>query len=292
VSGLIRKLAREPLLHFVLLGAAIFAASSLLARDQRSDPQEIVVTRARIENLVATFERTWQRPPTQAELDDLIREHVREEVAYREALTLELDRDDSIVRRRLRQKLEFISEDLSAQAEPSDDELKAYWRANPGLFTRDARVTFQHVYLNPERHDDMAGDAARILAELEQSTDAGRFATLGDRFLLGGQFEDISIVETRSTFGDGFGSRVAALPLREWQGPIDSGYGTHLVFVADRSESQVPAFEEVRDLVRREWSNARRLNAKEELYRALLEHYTVVIEADSGDGTRVVGGVR
>jgi hypothetical protein len=170
--------------------------------------------------------------------------------------------------------------------------VKAYWRAHPSKVTRDARVTFQHVYLNPERHDDMPEEAARILAELRRSTDAGRFATLGDRFLLGNEFDDVSMVETRSTFGDDFASRVAVLAPREWHGPIASGYGTHLVFVVDRSESLAPSFEEVRDVVEREWTNARRLNSKEELYRALLERYIVVIEADSSDGRRVVGSAR
>ena len=292
MSSVIQKLAREPLLHFVVLGSAIFCISSWLARDHASGPREIVVTQGKIQNLSVTFERTWQRPPTENELDDLIREHIREEVAYREALALELDRDDSVVRRRLRQKLEFISQDLAAQVEPTDDDLLAYWEAHAEAFDTDSKVTFKHVYLNPDRHDDVTGDAAKALVGLKQAGDDAQFVTFGDMFLLGNEFEDVSIDQLRSTFDDAFASRVAELPAGEWIGPVESGYGVHLVFVVERTEGAVRSFEEVRETVRRDWANTRRLEANETFYQALLEGYTVIVEEPDGARRQVVGAAR
>jgi hypothetical protein len=292
VSSVIQKLAREPLLHFVLLGSAIFFISSWLARDHASGPREIVVTQGKIQNLSVTFERTWQRPPTENELDELIREHIREEVAYREALALELDRDDSVVRRRLRQKLEFISQDLAAQVEPTDDDLRAYWKAHAEAFDTDSKVTFKHVYFNPERHDDVSGDAAKALVGLKPAGDDVQFAAYGDMFLLGNEFEDISIDQLRSSFDDAFAARVAELPAGEWIGPVESGYGVHLVFVVERTEGDVPPFEEVRETVRRDWVNAKRLDANEAFYQALLEGYTVIVEEPDGARRQVVGAAR
>jgi len=145
------KLLREPLLHFVLLGAAIFAVHSLLANHSAERPDEIVVTQGKLENLVIGFTRTWQRPPTDEELQGLIRDYVREEAAYRKALAMGLDRDDTIVRRRLRQKLEFISDDLVAQTEPTDANLEAFLSAHPEDFRKEPAFTFSQVYLKSAR---------------------------------------------------------------------------------------------------------------------------------------------
>jgi hypothetical protein len=130
MDDVMKQILREPLLHFLLLGAAIFAVYSFVSRDKASEPGEIVITPGKIENIVTTFARTWQRPPTEDELRGLIQDYVREEAAYREALALGLDRDDTIVRRRLRQKLEFVFDDLAAQVEPTDADLQAHLQAH------------------------------------------------------------------------------------------------------------------------------------------------------------------
>jgi hypothetical protein len=148
---LLKSLLREPLVHFLLLGVGIFLADSLVAQRASTEPERIVITQGLIEHLATEFARTWQRPPSADELEGLIREHLREEVYYREALALGLDKNDIIIRRRLRQKLEFISEDVAAQAEPTDEQLRAYLKANPEAFRVEPRFTFRQVYLNPKR---------------------------------------------------------------------------------------------------------------------------------------------
>ncbi len=273
-----RRPLNEPLLHFLLLGAALFAAFSFLSvRDQPGD-EEIVVSAGKIEHLAALFARTWQRPPTRAELEGLVRDFVREEVAYREGMGMGLDRNDTIIRRRIRQKLEFVAADLASRATPSDDELTAYLTANPDQFRVDPRLTFRHVYLNPEqRRDSVETDARELLIALngDPTMDA---TTLGDSLVLEHGYSAVSQRDVASLFGHRFAAALAELEPGEWQGPIESGYGVHLVFVQERSGSRLPELDEIRAAVEREWANAQRLETTDKFYADLLDRYRIVIE--------------
>jgi hypothetical protein len=275
-----KRLLTEPLLHFLLLGAAIFVVYRFLGGSGTSDPQAIVVTPAQIAALAEGFNRVWRRPPTAQELDGLVREHIREEVYYREALALGLDRDDTVVRRRLRQKMEFLSEDTMAPVEPTDAELREILAARPNLFRIDRRYSFTQVYLNPDaRPDTLAEDAASVLAELRQAGASADPAAAGDRSLLEHSFNDIPAAEIRKLFGESFEAKLAGIESGEWQGPVESGYGAHLVLIRQRTEGRIPTLEEVREAVRNEWLNARREQARDSLYQSLLERYDVTIEA-------------
>ena len=274
-----RRLAREPLLHFLLLGGAIFAVFAFVSRNEPSRAGEIVVTEGRIASLATAFARVWQRPPTAAELDGLIRDHVRDEVLSREAVALGLDKDDTIIRRRLRQKLEFVSEDVVALAEPTEAQLRTYLAEHPDGFRTDRRFTFSQVHLDPQRRGEgLAGDAARLLARLERAGPEADVSGLGDSRMLDDRFVALPAGEVARQFGEKFAAKLGELPAGRWYGPIESGYGVHLVLVRERTEGRVPAIEEVRDTVRRAWGNARRQEANEEFYRALLRRYTVTIE--------------
>jgi hypothetical protein len=273
------KIIREPLFHFLLLGAAIFAVYSLATRHKTDKPGEIVVTQGTIENLVTGFTRTWQRPPTQEELQGLVRDYIREEAAYREALALGLDQDDMIVRRRLQQKLEFLSDNLATRNEPSDEELQSFLQAHVGLFKSEPLFSFRQIYFNPQLHGgNLQREIARALEDLERAGSRADSADLGDPFLLERSFENVSLSDVKRVFGDQFASALAALRLGTWQGPIDSGYGTHLVFLSQRSEGRLPALDEVRDQVRREWLDANRKEATDRFYQAILSRYKVKIE--------------
>jgi hypothetical protein len=273
-----KRLLREPLLHFVLLGAALFAALSLGPDRGRPRETEIVVSAGKIEHLAALFARTWQRPATPEELQGLITDFVREEAAYREGMAAGLDLDDTIIRRRIRQKLEFVAEDLASQAEPTDRELAAYLAAHPEDFRVDPRVSFRHVYFNPEeRGDGLDSEVRDVLSLLDGDPliDAGR---LGDRILLEHSYADIPALDVANLFGAEFAAAIVEIDPGEWHGPVRSGYGMHLVFVDQRSEGRLPELDEVRDQVRREWANVRRLDAIDKFYRSLLDRYDIVIE--------------
>src|SRR6185369_12271892 len=144
-------LLREPLVHFLVLGAGLFLAAGLMSNGDGAEPGRIVVTTGQIEHLAGGYERVHQRPPLADELDGLIRDWVREEAYCREALALGLDRDDPVIRQRLRQKMEFVSDDVAAAAEPTDADLQRYLDDHPDAFRLERRFTFSQVYLNPER---------------------------------------------------------------------------------------------------------------------------------------------
>ena len=275
-----KKLLREPLLHFLLLGAGLFIAYGLMSKPGRSDaPGKIVVTVGQVETLAAGFARTWQRPPTDKELAGLVRDRVREEVYYREAIALGLDKDDTVIRRRLRQKMEFVSDDIAAQAEPTDADLSAYLQAHADTFRVEQRFTFRQVYLNPDKHRaNLAGDVAQLLAQLKQSGDKADVSALGDAFLLEYDFTALPAGEVAKVFGETFAAKLSGLQPGQWQGPVESGYGVHLVKVSERSEGRLPALADVRAVVRREWDNARRLEANEKFFQELLKRYVVTIE--------------
>ena len=273
------RLLREPLLHFLLLGAVIFAAFDLLSRHKANKPSEIVITRGTLENLVTGFTRTWQRPPTQEELQGLMTDYVREEVAYRRAVVMGLDRDDTIVRRRLRQKLEFLSDDLAARNAPSDGDLQAFLQSHADNFKTESTFTFRQIYLNPQLHGANLGrDEARVLADLRRAGQHAELTSFGDPFLLAQSFESVSLSELKKTFGEQFTSGLSAIAPGRWQGPVNSGYGAHVVYVVERREGHLPALAEIHDEVRREWLNVKRVEATDKLYQSLLQGYTVRIE--------------
>jgi hypothetical protein len=276
----VKRILKEPLLHFLLLGAALFMAYGLMSEPGSSAaPGKIVVTVGQVEHLAAGFAKTWQRPPTDAELKGLIDDWVREEIATREAMALGLDKDDTVIRRRLRQKLEFVSDDIAAQTEPTEADLNAYLQAHPESFRVEPQFTFSQVYLNPDKHGaNLARDAAQLLAKLNQAGGKADSSALGDSFLLEHTFQSTPTSEVAKQFGDEFAARLGELSPGQWQGPIESGYGVHLVLVSERTEGRLPELTEVRDIVRREWDNARRLEGNGKFYQELLERYTVTVE--------------
>jgi hypothetical protein len=276
----LRALLREPLVHFVVLGSAVLAAYAALGTDLTRKPDSIVVSRAQVEQLALGFTRTWQRPPSDAELESLIQDHVRDEVYYREAVAMGLDREDIVIRRRLRQKLEFVSEDVAALAEPSLADLEALLRSQPDRFRGEARTSFGHVYFNPEYHGDLlVPDAQKMLAKLQGYGPHARIEEIGDRFLLGSEFESATAGEITARFGEEFAQAVATAPLNAWYGPVQSGYGMHLVYVSERSEGSVPPLQEIQDTVRQQWVAAHREQAAEAFYQKLLARYAVTVES-------------
>ena len=274
---MIRRILTEPLLHFLVLGGLLFVAFGLAPGDEGPRDDQIVVTAGKVEQLATLFSRTWQRPPTQAELEGVVRDWVREEAAYREAVRLGLDRNDTVLRRRLRQKFEFMAEDAAAMAQPSEEELRAYLEANSDAFRVDPRLSFRQVYLRPDRGEALADDARDLLTLLrgDASVDAG---ALGDQTLLEHAYADVREREIAGLFGARFASALVELPPGSWEGPIGSAYGSHLVIVDAREAGRIPELDEVRDLVRREWENERREATLEALYDELVGQYEVVIE--------------
>jgi len=278
VHALIARLLREPLFQFLALGATLFALYGLVGKRNAEAPEKIVVSASRIANLADGFARTWRRPPSEQELQDLIKDYIRDEVFYREGRAAGLDRDDAVIRRRVRQKMEFLAEDIAA-ADPSDDQLAAYLASNPERFRTEDRLTFQHVFLSASRRGSaLDGDVKQIAATLVSANGTADAAAIGDPFLLGETFRQMQHSDVARTFGEGFAKRLSVADIGRWQGPVVSSFGAHFIFVDERTEGSLPSLETVREVVQREWLHARRIEADARLYRALRDRYRIVVE--------------
>jgi hypothetical protein len=276
-SNDMKRILNEPLLHFLLLGVAIFVAYGLV-KPSSEEPGKIVITQGQLATMIESFNLTRQRPPIREEWEGLIRERVRQEIYYREALALGLDKDDVIIRRRLQQKMEFVSDDVAAQALPTDDELGAYLTAHPDKFRLEQQFTFRQLYLDPEKHGaNLARDAAQLLAKLNRAGGGTGLATMADPFMLDRNFTAVPASEVARQFGETFASKLAEIASGQWQ-MIESGYGVHLVLVSERREGHLPPLEDVRDAVRREWESNRRREVSEKRYETMLKRYVVTIE--------------
>jgi len=274
---MIKRLLTEPLLHFLVLGAGLFALHAALKVDAGPQPDEIVVTEGQVQHLAETFAKTWQRPPTRDELKGLVDGHIEDEVLAREAVKLGLHEDDTVIRRRLRQKMTFVFEDLAA--EPTEAELRAYLEQHRDRYAEDPRFTFRHVYLNPEqRGESLEADAAALLDDLRAAGGEADTRELGDRLLL----PDAYILERKRSlaaqFGEGFAEALDAVEPGAWAGPIRSGFGLHLVYVDERRPGGMPAYEKVERAVRRDLMHERREAANRAVLDRLLERYRVVVE--------------
>jgi len=268
-----KRILREPLFHFLLAGAALFLVYGLVAGPPDDRPDRIVVGEDRVATLVRSFERTWARPPSASELRGLIDDYVDEEVLYREALALGLDRDDVVVRRRMRQKMEFLNDDLG-ERDPTDDELREFLAAHPDRFRAPSRMDFVQVFLGPEAGAPVAERAADLRIRLRGGADPG---ALGDRTLLPSGMRASTAADVASVFGPTLAEAVAEAPLGEWIGPVESGFGFHLILVSARETERLPALEEVRPAVAREWAADEREEALERFQQGLRERYEVEV---------------
>jgi hypothetical protein len=268
-------------LHFLVLAAGLFALSGFWADESVDEGEKtIVVSEAKIKTLARLWQKTRQRPPTRDELEGLINDYVDEEVFYREALKMGLDRDDVVIRRRLRQKLEFVAEDLADAVDPTDEQLQQFLVDHPNRFRVAWRATFTQVFLNPDRRgESLDDDVARLLGELRQSDDVVDVDELGDSLrMLPAHHEELREREISGLFGPEFASQLLAVEPGQWMGPVKSGYGVHLVLVHERTAGRVPELAEIREAVQREWYADRRAASKEDFYRGLRKPYEVIIE--------------
>jgi hypothetical protein len=286
---LITRLLREPLLQFLALGAMLFALYGLAGKRSAEAPEKIVVSASRVANLGDGFARTWRRLPNEQELQGLIEDYIRDEVFYREGRAAGLDRDDVIIRRRVRQKMEFLADEMSVP-EPSDEQLAAYLASNPERFRAEDKLTFHQVFLSATRRaDTIDSDSKQIASILARADGAVDATVLGDPFLLGEEFRNVSPSKVTSIFGESFAKQIFVMEKGRWQGPISSGFGQHFVFISERVSGNLPPLDAVRPVVHREWANARRLEAEQKLYASFRNRYEIVVEEPRAKAAEAVG---
>lgn len=283
---IIRRILSEPVIQFLAIGIAVFGLySSLDNGETGAGAQSIEVGPGRIAQLYQTFSRTWQRPPTPGEMQGLIDAYVKEEIFYREGRKLGLDRDDTVFRRRLQQKMEFLIEPGASELSPSEEELAKYLEDNREKFRRSERIAFRQIFLNPQKRGGEAeADAAALLDALrsaEGDVDAGE---LGDPTLLPQSVPLVAAEQIENTFGREFAEDLYKAEAGIWTGAIQSTYGLHLVRIDEREAARDPALDEIRDVVLREWQAEKRRKVAEERYEELKEKYEVKVMWPAPEG--------
>jgi PPIC-type PPIASE domain len=291
----LKSFLREPLIHFLFIGAALFLIFAVF--DDPAGPQSnrIVITNGQIEYLKASFARTRQHSPTEQELRGLINGYVREEILYREALALGLDKNDSVIRRRLRQKLELMSDDLAGITIPTDDQLQQFLEANSDKFKIGPQIAFRHVFLDIVQRGISADDeAVGLLEVLTKEGNKPDPDTLGDRLMLPKSFNLTPVSEIEKLFGKSFSVELDDITPGKWTGPVQSGYGLHLILVTEHVAGRLPRLDEIREIIEWEWTAAHRTKLKENIYNELRGRYTVVFEqpADGAKAFQAASEVR
>lgn len=268
------RLLREPLLHFLLIGSALFILYGLTNEEGNVAPDRIMISSGKIEQLSENFKRSRMRPPTEAEMSALLENYIREEVFYREALAMGLDQNDPLVRKRMNMKLEFILEDLSSK-NVTDEELALFMEENPDKFRIPAQISFEQVYLNPDKGKDLDADAKQLLVKLNDGVSP---EILGDRTLLPFEYNLVRQNEITNSFGERFAEEVMAFTPGDWIGPIYSEYGVHLLKINKRVEERKPKLKEIRAYVEREYLAKIRKEQKDLAYKNLREGYDIIVE--------------
>ncbi len=283
LSTTIKHWLREPLLHFLLTGALLFGIYSWMNRGRMGiEPsKQIVVTLDDLRVMDAYFESQWHRPPTPVEFQAMVEDKIREEVLYREGLAMGLDKDDTIVKRRMAQKVQFLAEDVAAAHEPSTAELKAWFDKNTEKFALPSRYSFRHIYFSPDKRGKNAqANAAQALTKISgQPEDSKLAASLGDNFMFQDYYGDRAPSAIAKEFGPQFAVALEKIKPGSWQGPVESGYGWHLVFVDTLIPGRIPAFEEMEPDVKTAWLAEQKSTAWQKAYADMRAKYSVMLPA-------------
>jgi hypothetical protein len=281
--SLFKRLLREPLVHFLLLGGLLFLFFQWQGGSGGPGSTRIVITPGLIDHLATGFTRTWQRPPSEAEIKGLIDDYVKEEIAFREAVAMGLDRDDTVIRRRLRQKLEFLLVDEAGSATAADAELQAWMARHRDAFRIEPQVAFRQVYVNPDRRGASSrAEAEKLLAKLRAAGPDAAIDRMGDASMLPAEQPLEPLREASRTFGEDFAQDLVKIEPGQWAGPVESSFGLHLVLVREHKEGAVPQLSEIRPLVEREVQAERRKADLQALYDRLLAKYAITVEKQKG----------
>jgi peptidyl-prolyl cis-trans isomerase C len=286
---LLKSWSREPLLHFLLIGIVMFAIYAYMHRGRGGveSSKQIVLSLDDLQQMDAYFVSQWHRQPTPAEFQALVEDRVREEVLYREGLAMSLDRDDTIVKRRMAQKMQFLAEDVAAAHEPSAVELNSWFEKNSSKFALPSRYSFRHVYFSPDKRGKNAeDDAAKALSKISRQPEDSKLAlSLADPFMFQDYYGDRTPEQLAKEFGPQFAVALEKVKPGSWQGPIESGYGWHLVFVDTVIPGRIPALEEIETDVKTAWLGEQKATAWQKAYARMRAKYDVLLPGPSDKET-------
>lgn len=267
-----QSLWRQPLVHFLVAGAAIFALNELRDPAETSGNNRVVVTVAAVERMAGLWQKTWGRPPSEAELQALVRDHIKEEIYYREALKLGLDVNDTVIRRRLRQKMEFLTNTDAETINPDATTLLAFYEENADRYRKSPLFDFEQIYFSGDDDDRIA----RALEALRSKADP---RSLGDAIGLPPAMTRADEAGIARIFGSEFYAGLQALAPNAWSGPVTSGFGRHLVRITRKDPARRLTLEEARKTVENDWRAQERAASLDRAFQELRAGYEVEIEA-------------
>ena len=281
------QMNRKPLFHIFLFGF-LLALTLLIAfglPTSGDEARRIIIDDSDVAQLRAAWMRQWQREPTAQELRGLLEQHIREEVLYREALARGFDKDDMVVRRTMMRKMEFLGQSQAEALEPSDEEIQAYFALRQERYRQPGRVSFVHIYFNRDQRGEGAEqDAGQTLEELRRrNTKLDELSEFGDRFMLAPHYVGQTERQISSQFGENFARQVFALEPQVWQGPVESGYGLHLVYVYEREEAITPDWREIKPNILQDMRTDAEKAAKELFYSEILRNYRITYRGQTLD---------
>ena len=277
----LNRLVREPLVHFLLIGAGIYGLYGILGSSpERDDERTIIVSSGEIKARSDQWTKLWARPPTEEELAGLIRDYVRTQVLYREAMAMGLENGDVVIERRLAQRMQLLAENLIKPEEPSEDELRAWFEANAKEFKQPDLYSLVQVYFSPDKRGSATRDDAQTaLAMLESLEDIPEnYASYGDRLLLQNYYTDETEAGLSRVFGERFVEEVTKLEAGAWRGPVMSGYGIHLVYITDLTRAAAPEFSEFAEQAKEAWTAEKGRELSERFVENLIASYEITVE--------------
>lgn len=268
------RLIKEPLVHFVILGSLVFWLNNWVNSEDVSEKEKIVVSQGRVEQMINLYQKTWQRPPSPAEITELINDYVLEEVYYRQAVAMGIDKDDTVIRRRMRQKLEFLTEDIMMESEVNDTDLLTYMKAHSDRFKDEPTYSFEQVYINPQKHKANLPLHLSALADRLRTNESVR----SDSAFFSQFYEEASVAKLRRNFGRNFDTQLDDLELGQWSEPLESEMGLHFIKMRARSEAKLPPLELIREEVKDAWIQHRLEEHRAALNKKLRDQYELQVD--------------
>ena len=276
-----KKLLKEPFFHFIIIGIALFILYGLV-NEKTESKNTIIIDDFDVSSIISKWKMQWKRPPTEKELQNLINLNIKQEIFYQEALKMNLDHNDEIIKRRLSQKMQFLSNDIAAMIEPSDEDLKAYYKEHSNKYLTPPSYSLYQITFSPDKRKDNYKDA---LETLEQFPDAtfDEMKNWGDTLPFSYYFEDVNANKLGLQLGSKFSEGIKDQEINKWIGPIPSGFGYHLVYITNKKEPQTPAFEKVKKNILRDYEYDKQEEIDELMYKELKKKYNIEIDIKSED---------
>jgi len=275
----LQQATKEPFLQFLAMGALLFVIYGWANAGQK-DPRgkQIIIGEGERDRLSSVWQQQWNRQPTESEIQALLDQYIREEIYYREALAMRLDHNDQVIRRRLAQKMEFLAKDLADMTQPEEEDLARFFKEHQEDYLQAPQITFSHIYFSPDKRTHPEMDARQMLAQITDQL-AEQLNNKGDRFSFQTHYANRKPLEISQLMGSAFAKTLFELgETGKWLGPIQSGYGYHLVCIHQLKEAYLPDWKSVEDQLKVDYRYQQQKSLNKGLYEKLKTQYEIVYQ--------------